>query len=82
MTTPEERWDKRKETMLSNAHGYMNKSVMIAWVAGYVLALRDALEDIKQLQSDGGDSIEGAMEEVEVSLAAALKVQAITDEWN
>jgi hypothetical protein len=78
----EERWERRKETMLAHAGVLMNKSVMVAWVAGYVLALEDVKFDIKQLMENGGDAIEGALEEVEVSLAAALKVQAITDEWN
>lgn len=82
MEPAEERWGKRKNAMMANADGFTNKAVMIAWVAGYVLALEDVKSDIKQLMEDGGDAIEGALEEVEVSLAAALKVQAITDEWN
>jgi hypothetical protein len=78
----EERWEKRKNAMMINAESFMNKSIMVAWVAGYVLALEDVKSDIKQLMEDGGETIEGALEEVEVSLAAALEIQVITDEWN
>lgn len=81
MTTPEERWEDRKNIILFKVDD-RTKHVMVAWVAGYILALQDVSEDIKQLMEDGGECIEGALEEIEVSLAAALKVQALTDEWN
>ena len=59
-----------------------NLAVMVAWTAGYVLALEDLESDLKQAKNEGRTTIDDALEEVQVTITAAKRTQAAIEEWN
>jgi hypothetical protein len=74
-----DRWERRQDVI--NDAGSSIRPVMLAWVAGYVEALRDLKSDLETARTDGVETLDGALEEVEVNLAAAEKIQTITEGW-
>lgn len=58
------------------------KAAMRAWSAGYLMALKDVLEDLQQAQRDGAETLDAAIEEVQVSISAAVFLAKALEETN
>jgi hypothetical protein len=80
MSREDRRWELRQEYI--SGVGAQIRPAVLAWVAGYVQALEDLKSDLETARGDGVETLDGALEEVEVNLAAAGKVQAITEGWS
>lgn len=59
-----------------------NHAVVVAWLAGYVLALEDVEADVKGAIANGSTSIEDALEEIQVTMAAVKRAQSTIEGWN